>query len=390
MPALVVLRIVCFLYLLLAGSNSYARVIEGSGDHERCMNSAADPWCEFQVTRETHNFAGLASYYNDMNFYIVGKEIFQPLEPGEAFVLENDTWLAVAARFKVLLVRSPGLSFRLSDRERMLEYLQAQVEPDHILVVEKSDLHTVAPDLDQVRYAHLWAPLSWLAKVVEYSLVTIQAHAVNHWGLAIVVFSILLKLALFPVHTAVARMQDEVSRVRSLLEPQLAEIKANYDGEEAHNRVLAAHKTLRVTPFYSLKPLLGVLVQVPIWIAVFNALGEMPQLAGQSFLWIDDLAYPDVIAVIPFDVPLFGATVHLLPFVMFGVTCLSALTFRNDLWSNRERTRQRRNLCWMALAFLLLLYPFPAAMVLYWTLNSLLQLLAQSFIRISMIKGSSL
>ena len=353
------------------------------------MSSSADPWCEFQVTRERHIFSGLASYYNDVNFYIVGKDIFQPLDPGEVFVLENDTWLAVAARFDVLLAQSPGLSLHLSDRERTLENLKAQVEPGHLQLVKKSDLHTVAPELDQVRYAHLWAPLSWLAKVVEYSLVAIHAYAVNQWGLAIVVFSILLKLVLFPVHTAVARMQDEVSRVRSLLEPQLAKIKANYDGEEAHNRVMAAHTTLGVTPFYLLKPLLGVLVQVPIWIAVFNALGEMPQLAGQSFLWIDDLAYPDVIAVIPFNVPLFGATVHMLPFVMFGVTCLSVLAVRNDLWSKIEYARQRRNLCWMALAFLLLLYPFPAAMVLYWTLNNLLQLIAQLLTRRSMTKGWS-
>ena len=384
------MRIICFLYLLLAGSSSYACAIEWSGDHEQCVSASADPWCEFQVTREKHIFSGLASYYNDVNFYIVGKDMFRQLDAGEVFVLENDTWLAVAARFKVLLVRSPGLSFRLGDRERTLEYLQAQVEPGRLQLVKKSDLHTVAPELDQVRYAHLWTPLSWLAKVVEYSLVAIQTYAVNHWGLAIVVFSILLKLVLFPVHTAVARMQDEVSRVRSMLEPRLTEIKANHDGEEAHNRVMAAHTTLGVTPFYSLKPLLGVLVQVPIWIAVFNALGEMPQLAGQSFLWIDDLAYPDVIAVMPFDVPLFGATVHILPFVMFGVTCLSVLTFRNDLWSKTERTRQKRNLCWMALAFFLLLYPFPAAMVLYWTLNNLLQLFAQLFIRIPMTKGRPL
>ena len=58
--------------------------------------------------------------------------MFQPLDPGEVFVLENDTWLAVAARFKVMLARSPGLSFRLSDRERTLEHLQAQVEPGRL------------------------------------------------------------------------------------------------------------------------------------------------------------------------------------------------------------------------------------------------------------------
>ena len=171
-------------------------------------------------------------------------------------------------------------------------------------------------------------------------------------ALTIVVFSILLKLALSPVHSAVARMQDEVSRVRSLLEPRLAEIKANYDGEEAHNRVMAAHTTLGVTPFYSLKPLLGVLVQVPIWIAVFNALGEMPQLAGQSFLWIDDLAYPDVIAVIPFDVPLFGATAsHAAVCDVWGDIFVRTGLYGMIYGQRSERTRQKRNLCWMALAF---------------------------------------
>ena len=377
------MRIACFLYLVLACSSSHACEIEWLAEQELCAGSSAVPWCEFQTTRGKHNFFGLASYYNGVSFYLVGEDVFRPLEPGETFVLENGTWLAVAARFKVLLVQSPGLSLRLSEREHTLEYLKTRVEPDRVQVVKKSDLYAVAPELDQLRYAHLWAPLSWLAKVVEYSLTAIHAHAVNHWGLAIVLLSILLKLILFPVHIAVARMQDEVSRVRSLLEPQLAEIKANHDGEEAHSRVMAAHGALGVTPFYSLKPLLGVLIQVPIWIAVFNALGEMPQLAGQSFLWIEDLAYPDVIAVLPFSVPLFGATLHLLPFVMTGVACLSVRSFRNDRWSKIEHARQRRNLYWMALAFLLLFYPFPAAMVLYWTLNNLLQVVMQPVVRIS-------
>lgn len=380
---LLALRLVCCLCLLLACSYSYAGETEWSIGQEQCAKSSVDPWCEFRITREKHIFSGLASYYNGVSFYIVRKDVLRPLDPGEMFVLENGAWLAVVSRFKVLLVQSPGLSLRLSDRERTFRDLKEQVDPNRIQVVDKSDLHTVAPKFNRLRYAHLWAPLSWLARVVEYSLVAIHAFVVSHWGLAIVVFSILLKLLLFPVHTAVARMQDEVSRVRTLLEPQLAEIKANYEGEEAHNRVMAAHETLGVTPFYSLKPLLGLLIQVPIWIAVFNALGEMSQLAGQSFLWIEDMAYPDVVAALPFNIPLLGATVHLLPFVMFGATCLSARTFRNERWSEIEHTRQRRKLYWMALAFLLLFYPFPAAMVLYWTLNILLQIAVQLFVRSS-------
>ena len=351
-------RIVLFSYLVLACSSSHAREFESPVEQQLCTGGSVIPWCEFQTTPGKHVFYGLASYYNGVSFYIVGKDAFRPLQPGAAFVLENSTWLAVAARFEVLLVQSPGLRLRLSGRERTLEVLNTPVEPGRVQVVKKSDLHTLAPEFSRLRYTHLWAPLSWLAKVIEYSLAAIHAHVVNHWGLALVLLSVLLKLVLFPVHIAVARMQDKVGRIRSLLEPQLAEIKANHDGEEAHKRVMAAHRALGVTPFYPLHPLLGLLVQVPIWIAVFNALGEMPQLAGRSFLWIEDLAYPDVIAVLPFSVPLFGTTVHLLPFVMAGVACLAARTVRNDRWSKIEGVRQRRNLYWMAIAFLLLFYPF--------------------------------
>ena len=317
----------------------------------------------------------------------MGKDEFQALTPDEAVVLESGAWLVVAARLKVLLAQSPGLRLNPGDQDETFEYLKEMIDPDRLQIVQKSDLYHVSPELDQVRYVHLWAPLSWLARVVEYSLVTIHTYVVSHWGLAIVIFSILLKLVLSPLHNVVSGMQNEVSRIRSLLEPQLAEIKTNFDGEEAHARVMAAHRKLGVTPFYPLKPLMGVLIQIPIWIAVFNALGEMPQLAGESFLWIADLAYPDIIAVIPFNIPLFGATVHLLPFVMAGLTCVSAWTFRNEFWSEVEVVRQRRNLCWMGLAFLLIFYPFPAAMVLYWTLNILLQIAVQLFGRISTTIG---
>ena len=46
--------------------------------------------------------------------------------------------------------------------------------------------------------------------------------------------------------------------------------------------------------------MLPTLIQIPVLIAAFNTLGEMPQIADASFLWIDDLAYPDTVAELPF------------------------------------------------------------------------------------------
>ena len=373
----VALRIVWMLFLMLEVSTLYAGEKDWLVERKRCMGSSAVSGGQLQSMQEEHKFSGLASYYNDVDFYIVGKGVFQTLDHRATVEMTKDTWLAVAGRFDVLLVDSPGRGAQVSAWDGTLDGFLAQVELYEVSIVRKCDLYAVAPELDQLRYAHLWAPLSWLANCVEYALILIFSYTATSWGLTIVLFSILLKVALAPVHMAVARMQDKVGRIRSVLAPRIEEIRANYDGEEAHNRIMAAHGALGITPFYSLKPLLGVLVQIPIWIAVFNALGEMPHLAGQSFLWIDDLAYPDAIAEMPFSVPLFGATVHLLPLVMTGIACLSAWTFRNDQWSKVEGARQRRSLYGMAILFLFLFYPFPSAMVLYWTLNNLLSFVAR-------------
>jgi YidC/Oxa1 family membrane protein insertase len=145
---------------------------------------------------------------------------------------------------------------------------------------------------------------------------------------------------------------------------------------------MAAHKSLGITPFYTLKPMLGSFIQVPVLVAVFNALGEMPQLAGASFLWIGDLAYPDVIAMLPNAIPMFGDKLSLLPVIMTLVTIFSTLIFQNRSATEAELRRHKRNLYLMSAVFLVLFYPFPAAMVLYWTLANILQTMQQQLIRI--------
>jgi YidC/Oxa1 family membrane protein insertase len=243
-----------------------------------------------------------------------------------------------------------------------------------------SDQHGLP--LKQLRYAHLWRPLGWLAGVVESSLVALQQVGGLSWGLAIICFTVALKVLLVPLGVITVRMQRKVSQVQMALAPQLASIKVNYDGEEAHKRIMAAHKSLGVSPFFVLKPMLGMLLQIPIWIAVFNALGEMPQLQGSGFLWIESLAYPDAIARLPFVIPLLGDSVSLLPWLMSGITLLSALLFQDRLAPADELKKQKRNLYLIALAFFLVFYPFPAAMVLYWTLSNALQIVQQHFIRV--------
>lgn len=332
---------------------------------------------------ERHTFYGLASYYNNVNYYIVSSNGFRRISAGDAIDLKQDQWFAIVGRLNVGLIRAIGNPVYLDTSNLMNEKPSSRSELNtFVRVVRKSELSSIAPELDQIRYAHLWGPLAWLAKVVETALVAIQSHIVSNWGFAVVIFSVLLKFLLLPLGVMTVRFQRRVSKVQAQLVMKLAEIKTNYDGEEAHNRLMMAHKNLGVSPFYTLKPMLGSLIQIPILIAVFNALGEMPQLDGQSFLWIENLAYPDAMGHLSFAIPMFGDTISLLPFIMTIVTLYSTIIFQNRHAAEVDVKRQKRNLYLMAAAFFVLFYPFPAVMVLYWVLANILQTIQQQIIKI--------
>lgn len=333
--------------------------------------------------REDYTFFGLASYYNNVKYFIVDKDSLTKLEDGNTYLLGDSQWLAVVGRLDVLLIRARGLSLKVSDPGLTIDNPAVAGENGSIVkIVSKPELRTVAPELDQIRYEHLGFLLGNLARFLEFSIVTIQQKIISNWGMAIVVFAVLLKLILLPVSIMTVRFQRKVSQVQARLLPKLKEIKSKYKAEEAHNRIIAAHRELGVSPFYTLKPMLGALIQVPVLVALFNALGEMPQLDGQSFLWMENLAYPDVIGQLPFSLPMFGNKVSLLPFIMTIVTLFSTVIYRNPHAPESEIRSQKRNLHLMAAAFFILFYPFPAAMVLYWALANILQTVQQQIIKI--------
>ena len=236
--------------------------------------------------------------------------------------------------------------------------------------------------MNQLRYSHLWFPIGILARSIEWSIVKIHKHIVHNWVLSIFVLSFFLKLLLLPIGVMTTSFQRKVSQHKAILTPQLEAIKFKYDGEEAHKRIMLVHKSLGISSFYTLKPILGSLIQIPIWVATFNTLGEMPQLAGTTFLWIDDIAYPDVIVSFDSLLPMFGNKISLLPCLMLCVTILSSILSQNRLASSSELNRQKRNLYLMTIAFFILFYPFPASMLIFWTTNNFLHLFQQKVIKI--------
>lgn len=333
------------------------------------------PLANGEQIADTYSFFGLAQYLAQVQFYVLDDHELVHTSPETSVQLDGQQRLAAVGRFQVLLIQPKGDVVHVLDRHSLRVATSGAVDHVDAVTMPKSELRAVDPRYAQLSYAHLWKPLALMARLVEATLVNIAQITGLTWGFVLVIFAIFVKFALWPLSRWSNRMQSRVAYYQSILHPKIAAIKQEHKGEEAHNRIMAAHRALGVTPLFTLKPMLALLIQIPVLIAIFNALGEMPQFAGSSFLWVDDLAYPDAIGVLPFSIPWIGNTVNLMPILMALVAIVGAVLYREANLVADAARRKRRQLVLMGAVFLLLFYPFPAAMVLYWLMSNILQLI---------------
>jgi YidC/Oxa1 family membrane protein insertase len=236
------------------------------------------------------------------------------------------------------------------------------------------------PGLRHLLFSGLW---SWLRALSVGALRLLDGlmALVGRPGPAIILLAVAVKLLLLPVTTIAHHLQAQVDATRGRLQPEIDAIKARYRGEEQARRLLELYRGQRVHPLYTLKSLVGVLIQLPVFIAVFDMLAENFALHDASFLGIRDLAQPDGLIPLPLDVPGLGGRLNLLPFLMSGVSLAASARYDASALPPALARRQRRNLAAMAGLFFVLFYAFPAGMVLYWTSTNALQLAGREIAR---------
>jgi YidC/Oxa1 family membrane protein insertase len=242
--------------------------------------------------------------------------------------------------------------------------------------LENRALSRADPELERLLFSGLW---SWLG-ALSFGLLSLLRWLTAVAGLsgtAIVGLAVSVKLLLLPLAAVAERLQEKVNATQARLQPGIEAIKAAHRSEERARRTLALYREEGVHPLYTLKSLLGVLIQLPVFIAVFDMLAEDFDLYRVPFLWIQDLSRPDALLRLPFCVPFFGCDLNLLPFLMSGVSLAALLRFRSTVLTPSLVRSQRRNLMGMTLLFFLLFYTFPAGMVLYWTSTNAFQLASQ-------------
>lgn len=189
---------------------------------------------------------------------------------------------------------------------------------------------------------------------------------VRNWGWAIIILSIAIYLALFPLTVKQMRSMKEMQ----MLQPRIEELKKLYkdNPQKLQKETMELYREHKVNPLGGCLPLL---LQMPIFFALYQALIRSVALKGAKFLWIKDLSQPDRLFIMPFTIPVLGNQFNILPILMTGIMFFQQKGSMASATSEQAE-QQKIMLIIFPLMFGLIFYHMPAGLVLYWFVNSLL------------------
>jgi len=217
----------------------------------------------------------------------------------------------------------------------------------------EDQLSTTAKGLDlTINYGWLW----FLSKPIFWVMSHIHS-IVGNWGWSIILVTLLIKLIFYPLS---AKSYKSMAKMRELT-PRLQALRERYaDDKQALGRAtMEFYKKEKVSPAGGCLPML---IQVPVFIALYYVLIESVQLRQAPFVfWIHDLSVKDPFYVLP---------------VLMGVSML----LQQKMSPPPPDPAQAKMMMILPIVFTIFFLSFPAGLVLYWLTNNCLSIAQQWYI----------
>ncbi|MCU0857425.1 MAG: membrane protein insertase YidC [Pontiellaceae bacterium] len=205
-------------------------------------------------------------------------------------------------------------------------------------------------------------PIMYPIKVaLLWSLNALYA-VVRNYGVAIMLLTIIVRVLFWPI----THKGTESMRRMQALQPQLKEIQTKYkeNPQRLQQETMKFYKDNKVNPMGGCLPML---VQIPVFIALFVVLRSAIELRFSGFLWINDLSEPE--NLFPGMIP-FAGSLNILPLLM-----TATMVIQQKLTPAAGDPQQQKMMAvMMPLMMLFFFYTMPSGLVLYWTTSNLIMI----------------
>lgn len=244
--------------------------------------------------------------------------------------------------------------------------------------------HDVELDLQSIVYLG-WPIIRWINRFVFLPLFDFMTSSGLNMGLVLILITIIVKIFVFPL----MKKSYKSTAYMRVLKPKVDELNKKYpnkeDAMQKNQEMMQLYSQYGVSPMGGCLPML---IQMPIWIALFNFIPNAIELRGQSFLWADDLStYDDVIQ---FSSNIWGIGNHLSLFCILW--CLSTwantwISMRQQSYNAMSAEQQQSMGCmkWfsylMPLIFFFSFNSYSSGLNLYYFVSGLLSILMMWYLR---------
>lgn len=185
-------------------------------------------------------------------------------------------------------------------------------------------------------------------------------HAiVGNWGVAIILLTILIKAVFYPLtHVSMKNMKN-----MQKLQPKMTQLKEIYKDNKTklNEQVMALYKEHKVNPMMGCLPML---IQIPVFFGLYNALLVSIELRGAPFFWwVTDMSRPD-------------------PFHVYTILMGASMFLQQKMTPTTGDPSQAKMMMLMPIVFtgMFIYYPVPVGLVIYWFVNNVLSIVQQYFV----------
>jgi YidC/Oxa1 family membrane protein insertase len=222
-------------------------------------------------------------------------------------------------------------------------------------------------------YAIDWGWFWFFTQPIFY-LLDFLSHYVSV-GLAILLLTVLIKLAFFPLADASYRSMSKMKK----LQPEMEKIKARNkdDQQKQQQEIMELYKREKINPVSGCLPML---VQIPVFYSLYKVLlGSIEMRQAPFFGWIHDLSAPDPTSLLNlFGLLPFNPHAVLPSFLLFLSIGIWPIIMGASQWFQMKLNPpapdpvQQQMFAFMPLIFTFMLAGLPSGLVIYWTWNNIL------------------
>ncbi|TAK91551.1 MAG: membrane protein insertase YidC [Burkholderiaceae bacterium] len=274
-------------------------------------------------------------------------------------------WVPEESRARVIYTDKPaGGPYRVGISESLGELAPgATVVARAKLFVGPQDqgaLSATAPGLELV-VDYGW--LTFLAKPI-FMLLQWLHKLVGNWGWAIILLTVLIKLAFYPLSAAGYKSMARMKNVT----PRLQAMKERYkdDKMKMQQAMMELYREEKINPMGGCLP---ILIQIPVFISLYWVLLASVEMRNAPWMgWIHDLAAPDPLYILP-------------------VVMMASMFLQTKLNPTPPDPVQAKIMLFMPLIFGTMFFFFPSGLVLYWVVNNILSIAQQWRINTQLVKA---